>query len=71
MSVAVYNHYKRLYHNLPQTPTNSTQTKSSEVSNTLITNLPAQQQRTFVRFLFTEESNLEICVFLCLIRIYS
>lgn len=48
MSVAVYNHYKRLYNNLPSsssTPVKPTST-SPEPLNALITNLPAQQQRS-------------------------
>jgi ATP-dependent Clp protease ATP-binding subunit ClpX len=42
MSVAVYNHYKRLYNNLPST---KPQQNSPESLNSLITNLPNQQQR--------------------------
>jgi ATP-dependent protease Clp ATPase subunit len=42
MSVAVYNHYKRLYNNLPSTKPQQT---SVEPLNSLITSLPNQQQR--------------------------
>lgn len=49
MSVAVYNHYKRLYNNLPPTTNNNTNTKPqpnpTEPLNALITNLSSQQQR--------------------------
>jgi len=45
MSVAVYNHYKRLYNNLPPINTTKPQQNSSEAFNGLITNLPNQQQR--------------------------
>jgi ATP-dependent protease Clp ATPase subunit len=45
MSVAVYNHYKRLYNNLPSTNNNKPQQNSPEPLNSLITNLPNQQQR--------------------------
>jgi ATP-dependent protease Clp ATPase subunit len=52
MSVAVYNHYKRLYNNLPSTNYNKPQQNSSEPLNSLITNLPNQQQREMKRILF-------------------
>ena len=45
MSVAVYNHYKRLYNNLPSTNTTKSQQNATESSNGLITNLPNQHQR--------------------------
>jgi ATP-dependent protease Clp ATPase subunit len=45
MSVAVYNHYKRLYNNLPSTNTTKSQQTSVEPINSLITSLPNQQQR--------------------------
>jgi len=45
MSVAVYNHYKRLYNNLPPINTTKPQQNSSEAFNGLITNSPNQQQR--------------------------
>jgi ATP-dependent Clp protease ATP-binding subunit ClpX len=45
MSVAVYNHYKRLYNNLPPINTTKPQQNSSETLNGLITNSPNQQQR--------------------------
>ncbi len=41
MSVAVYNHYKRLYNNLPSINI----PKSQEPLNNLITNIPNQQQQ--------------------------
>ena len=50
MSVAVYNHYKRLYNNLPPPNTNNNnkpQPNPTEPLNALITNLSNQQQRTF------------------------
>ncbi len=42
MSVAVYNHYKRLYNNLPAINPTKPQQNSPEPLNSLITN---QQQR--------------------------
>lgn len=45
MSVAVYNHYKRLNNNLPATNTTKSQQNSLEPLNSLITTLPNQQQR--------------------------
>ncbi|CAF0986550.1 unnamed protein product [Rotaria sp. Silwood1] len=47
MSVAVYNHYKRLYNNLPSANTTKSQRNVSEPTNGLSTNLSNQQ-----RFLF-------------------
>jgi ATP-dependent protease Clp ATPase subunit len=56
MSVAVYNHYKRLYNNLPSTNTTKSQQNSTEPFNSLITSLPNQQQRKIkkkFRFIFS------------------
>ena len=48
MSVAVYNHYKRLYNNLPPlNPNPKPQPNPTEPLNALITNLSSQQQRKF------------------------
>jgi ATP-dependent protease Clp ATPase subunit len=45
MSVAVYNHYKRLHNNLPASTTTKSPQNSSELSNSLIPNFPNQQHR--------------------------
>ena len=64
MSVAVYNHYKRLYNNLPSNTTNKSQQNSPESLNNLITNLPNQQQQ---RKFQTNKQHL----FTLLFRFYS
>ncbi|CAF0992356.1 unnamed protein product [Rotaria sordida] len=45
MSVAVYNHYKRLYNNIPSTNTTKSQQNASETTSGLSTNLSNLQQR--------------------------
>jgi ATP-dependent protease Clp ATPase subunit len=64
MSVAVYNHYKRLYNNLPSITNTKSEQNSSEPLNSLITNLPNQQQRERLK-------RINFIVYFFVFRFYS